>query len=104
MLPGSHPFKNVKHLVHHVSGMSLNNNPFNKLCCCEVCKNAKSRRQPVLRKLEKRKSSKLDVVLIDILGPRPTTLLCVNRYAFLLRIATAGTQQNISLNREGEPK
>ena len=78
---GHNNFKNVKRLAHHVSGMSLKHSAFDKLCCCEVCKISKSRRQPVSRKMEKRKSSKLDLVFTDILGPMPTTSLGGNRYA-----------------------
>ena len=61
--------------------MSLKHSAFDKLCCCEVCKIFKSRWQPVSRKMEKRKSSKLDLVFIDTLGLMPTTLLGGNRYA-----------------------
>ena len=60
---GHNNFKNVKHLAHHVSGMSLKHNAFDNLCCCEICKISKSRRQPISRKMEKRNSSKLDLVL-----------------------------------------
>ena len=78
---GHNNFKIVKRLAHHFSGMSLKNSAFDKLCCCEVCKISKSRRQPVSRKMEKRKSSKLDLVFTDILGPMSTTSLGGNRYA-----------------------
>ena len=44
---GHNNFKNVKRLAHHDSGMSLKHSAFDKLCCCEVCKISKSRRQPV---------------------------------------------------------
>ena len=81
---GHNNFKNVKRLAHHVSGMSLKHSAFDKLCCCEVCKISKSRRQPVSRKMEKRKSSKLDLVFTDISGPMPTTSLGDNRYAISL--------------------
>ena len=64
-------FENVKHLAHHVSGTSLKNSVFDKLVCCEVCRVSKSRQQPVSRKMEKRKASKLDFVFTDILGPIP---------------------------------
>ena len=47
---GRNDFKIVKCLVLHVSGMSLKNCAFDKLCCCEVCKISKSRRQPVSQK------------------------------------------------------
>ena len=51
---GRNFFKNLKCLALHVSGMSLKNSAFDKLCCCEVCKVSKSRRQPVWRKMEKK--------------------------------------------------
>ena len=72
---GHNNFKIVKRLVHHVSGMSLKHSAFDKLCCCEICKISKSRRQPVSLKMEKRNFSKLDLVSTDTLGPMPTTLL-----------------------------
>ena len=78
---GHNNFKKVKRLAHHVSGKNLKHSAFDKLCCCEVCKISKSRRQPVSRKMEKRKSSKLDLVFTDILGPMPTTSHDGNRYA-----------------------
>ena len=68
-------------MAHHLSGMSLEHSDIDKLCCCEVYKISESRQQPVSRKMEKRKSSKLDLVFTDILGPMPTTLLGGNRYA-----------------------
>ena len=78
---GHNHFKYVKRLAHHISGMSLKNSAYDKLCCCEVCKISISRRQPVSQKMEKRKYSKLDLVLTDILGPMPTTSRGGNRYA-----------------------
>ena len=78
---GHNNFKIVKRLAHIVSGMSLKHSAFETLCCCEVCKTAKSRRQPVSRKMETRKSSKNDLVFIDILEPMSTTSLGCNRYA-----------------------
>ena len=61
--------------------LSLEDSAFDKLCYCEFCKNSKSRLPPVIQKLEKRKSSKLDLVFTDNLGPMPTTLLIGNQYA-----------------------
>ena len=94
---GNNYFRNVKRLAHHVSGMSLKHSAFDNLCCCEVCKISKSRRQQVSRKLKKRKASNFDLVFTDILGPMPTTSLGGNRYATSF---TAGTQRYISSNRK----
>ena len=73
-------FKKVKRFAHHFSGMSLKHNAFDKLCC-EVCEISKSRRQPVSRKMEKRKSLKRDLVFTDILKQMLSTSLGGNRYA-----------------------
>ena len=78
---GHNHFKNMKGLAHHVSRMKLKNSAFYKLCCCEVCTISKSRRQPVSLEMEQGKSSKLDLVFIDTLGPMPTISLGGKRYA-----------------------
>ena len=71
--PWSQQFQKCETFGSSCFGMSLKHSAFDKLCGCEICKISKSRRQPVSRKMEKRKNSKLDLVFTDILRPMPTT-------------------------------